>query len=459
MAKLTTHPQNKRAPGEGSLIELPDGRFQLRIFCAYKYGKRVSYNETVSLPRKQASARLRELARLRDEFARGRTPRELKQLLKASRNVPAEELRRRIKADVKLDPEDVLLSTLVEWWLAERKHEVEVSTYEQYKNTSKRLFSFDNLNEQPISELDKERLQKFFDTLANNGQGVERCVYAHILLKQIAKRALAQGKIARNFMDGVTAPTKSRSAKQEQQEAARRDTAISMTPEQVATFLAHVKHRSYFVRFSLAFSSGLRPNEISALKWIDLEPHPSEGWQTLYVRRALGWRKADKPGAQRWYEKAPKTKGSVRKIPLPPELTTLLEEQREIQNRQREAAGKAWQEHGFIFTTSIGAPATGGVTWIVFKRICKRAGLPEHLSLKHPRHTTASLLLANGVPLTTVSQRLGHADPATTLRAYSKSLPSAQADASSLLVGLYASQKIVKQKGTKSATKRNLKNR
>jgi integrase len=54
----------------------------------------------------------------------------------------------------------------------------------------------------------------------------------------------------------------------------------------------------------------------------------------------------------------------------------------------------------------------------IFRRLLKRAGLPHH-RVYDLRHTYASLLLADGAPLTYVSA-LGHANPTTTLRHYAR---------------------------------------
>ncbi len=52
-----------------------------------------------------------------------------------------------------------------------------------------------------------------------------------------------------------------------------------------------------------------------------------------------------------------------------------------------------------------------------FKTCLRRAGL-RALRLHDIRHTYASLLLAQGAPITYVSSQLGHADSQTTLRIY-----------------------------------------
>jgi integrase len=58
----------------------------------------------------------------------------------------------------------------------------------------------------------------------------------------------------------------------------------------------------------------------------------------------------------------------------------------------------------------------------VFRRLLKRAGLSPH-RVYDLRHTYASLLLADGAPLTYVSAQLGHANPTTTLRHYARWMP------------------------------------
>ena len=58
-----------------------------------------------------------------------------------------------------------------------------------------------------------------------------------------------------------------------------------------------------------------------------------------------------------------------------------------------------------------------------FTRMRRTLKLPQGITFHSLRHTHASWCLASGVDLKTLSERLGHADPATTLRIYSHLLP------------------------------------
>jgi integrase len=64
----------------------------------------------------------------------------------------------------------------------------------------------------------------------------------------------------------------------------------------------------------------------------------------------------------------------------------------------------------------------------VFDRRVARSTLPR-IRLHDLRHTQATILLKQGVPLKVVSERLGHANPAFTLSVYQHVLPGMQADA------------------------------
>lgn len=67
-----------------------------------------------------------------------------------------------------------------------------------------------------------------------------------------------------------------------------------------------------------------------------------------------------------------------------------------------------------------------------FAGIAKKIGMPRWLTFHILRHTHATWLLMHGVDLKTVSERLGHADEATTLRLYAHVLPGRDAYAASV---------------------------
>jgi integrase len=81
------------------------------------------------------------------------------------------------------------------------------------------------------------------------------------------------------------------------------------------------------------------------------------------------------------------------------------------------------------------SPTRPGRVTLAFIRLCKQQGI-NGVRLHDLRHFSASRLLGAGVPVKTVSGRLGHANAATTLNVYAHFLENSDAEAAKVLGGL-----------------------
>lgn len=97
-----------------------------------------------------------------------------------------------------------------------------------------------------------------------------------------------------------------------------------------------------------------------------------------------------------------------------------------------EAVGKELTEEDLIFPSEKLLPMTESVVRMNFKRILKKAGLPN-IRFHDLRHTAASLMLNNNIPVIVVSRRLGHAQPSITLDVYGHLIPTKQKEVASLM--------------------------
>lgn len=80
-----------------------------------------------------------------------------------------------------------------------------------------------------------------------------------------------------------------------------------------------------------------------------------------------------------------------------------------------------------VFPSTIGSPIDPTNILKKFRQSLKMAGLPK-IRFHDLRHTSASLMLNNGVDIFVASKRLGHAKPSITLDVYGHLLSSAQND-------------------------------
>ena len=167
----------------------------------------------------------------------------------------------------------------------------------------------------------------------------------------------------------------------------------------------------YEAYFKLIIATGMRRGECCALKWEDIK----YAERSIYVCR-----NAVKTTGDEIIVKAPKTKAGNRYVYFSPEMGTLLKEYRRYcETEALHYEGRIITDNDFLFRKhELDEPMTPTTFTWRFKLILKKNNLPYNLNVHSLRHTNASLLIANGMDVATVSSLLGHAQVSTTLDIY-----------------------------------------
>ncbi|MGH7292501.1 MAG: site-specific integrase, partial [Myxococcota bacterium] len=184
------------------------------------------------------------------------------------------------------------------------------------------------------------------------------------------------------------------------------------------------------VLFDVMLALGVRPGEVAALRWSDVDLDAG----AVTIRRALTWKiEADESGKRKRVQTfaAPKTRSSVRTLPLGPALVATLRTHKAGQAERAMRLGAAYaRELDLIFSNEVGRPLDDrNVAQRWLREGLKRAKLDPKLRLYDLRHTSATHLLALGVNIKAVSERLGHTSAKMTLDVYSHVLPGMQEEA------------------------------
>ncbi len=108
---------------------------------------------------------------------------------------------------------------------------------------------------------------------------------------------------------------------------------------------------------------------------------------------------------------------------VPESVLPVLADHRVEQDEDKRLFGPEYQDHNLIFCQPNGANYSPDRLGARVKELMGKVGL-EGVSLHSLRHTNATELLRNGVPLAEVSRRLGHADRNITLSIYSHGVPA-----------------------------------
>ncbi len=114
-----------------------------------------------------------------------------------------------------------------------------------------------------------------------------------------------------------------------------------------------------------------------------------------------------------------KTKSSLRTLPLTPAIRVLLLKKREAQAQYRKLCGRSYCKDylDYICVNEMGERFKPNYLSNGFKRILRDNSLRE-IRFHDLRHSCASLLLANRIPMKMIQKWLGHSDFATTANLY-----------------------------------------
>lgn len=188
-------------------------------------------------------------------------------------------------------------------------------------------------------------------------------------------------------------------------------------------FLLNNEPIQYRAMILLLLFTGMRRGELCGLEWKDID---------FDTRKLKIVRSSQYLGGGQMFTKEPKTKAGIREISLSENTCCILQEYRLWQSRERLKLGELWKDTDRLFTQWNGIPIHPDTITGWFSRFIKRNNFP-HVTLHSLRHTNATLLIAEGTDVCTVSKRLGHANTATTLNIYTHALHSKDEEAAQKL--------------------------
>jgi integrase len=200
---------------------------------------------------------------------------------------------------------------------------------------------------------------------------------------------------------------------------AQRSIPRHWSPEQAREFLALMEGDRTWPVWAFLLGSGLRIGELVALRWRNVDLGGPVVRVVEFVS-TLGHEIVSSTG---------KSRDAVRTIDLDRELVKVLLRQRKLQTTEQLAAS-SWEESDYVFTKPGGGPYHPQHLSKLLGTYTAELGLTR-LTAHGLRHTSATLMLASGVPPKVAAERLGHADPTLFTNLYSHVTPTMQRDAAS----------------------------
>ncbi len=248
----------------------------------------------------------------------------------------------------------------------------------------------------PLNELTQNDLQKFYNDLKLNGRlqcqdtmgsGLSNRFIrsTHANVRSALQKAVEEGLIHKNPAIGCKLPPK------------RSREMQVLTRDEIQRFLIQAKYDGFYEIFLVALSTGLRRGEDVALKWEDINFKTGE----LKIRRQAHLVKGKLTISE------PKTKDSMRTIILPQSLLEILKEYKNTVNSE-------WM---FPSPKNNDMPRDPSAIRKMMQTVLKRAECKQ-VRFHDLRHTFATIAIANGMDIKTLSSIIGHKSSKTTLDIY-----------------------------------------
>ena len=297
---------------------------------------------------------------------------------------------------------DILFTDFLLKWLRVAKSTVKLTTYASYEMMATRIIIpyFETLNIK-LKELTTEDIQEFYNAQLER-VSANTVIHYHAVIHRALKYAVKIKTIQSNPAVNVERPRKEKFI------------GSFYDKKEINTLFDIIQGHPLEVAIKLAAFYGLRREEIIGLKWtaIDFENN------TLTIQHTVTECNLDGKHIEVASDTA-KTDSSLRTMPLVTNFRAMLLAKKEKQEHYRKLCGRSYckEYRDYIFVNEMDERWKPRYLSDGFKRILEQNGL-RRIRFHDLRHTCASLLLANNVPMKKIQEWLGHSEFSTTANIY-----------------------------------------
>ena len=299
--------------------------------------------------------------------------------------------------------QDILFVDFLNSFLQVKKQQLEPITYNAYTKQASCISSYFKNMRIKLKDLKPYHIEGFYRTLYERGLSGNSVLHYHILIRECLQYAFKNDFVNFNVADKVDRP-KTEGYK-----------ASFYSIEEIEKLFDCIKDNECKLPIMLTAMYGFRRSEVLGLKWdaIDFEN------KLVYVKHKIVETRLDGKRYIQMSDKM-KTKTSNRTLPLLPQAEELLLKQKALIETNKQMLGKSYNKKylDYVCVDNLGRLILPNRLTHNFIKIIKRNQL-RHIRFHDLRHSCASIMLKNGVPMKQIQEWLGHADFGTTANIYS----------------------------------------
>ncbi len=284
------------------------------------------------------------------------------------------------------------------------KNSVRPSTYDSYKVILRKHINPDAISGMKLKDIKAFHLQKFLNSKTVLSKSYIKKIY--MLLDIFFSNAVKNDLIAKNPMNAVNIPKSQKSVKE----------VRALTRQEQSEYMKHLDTTRLKPLFLTCLFTGMRMGELVALDWRHVNLKTGE-IKVEYSYKEVRMHDKSEP-YWKLLKQPPKTNSGIRTIPIPQEIVKLLKAHKLAQDEIALKMGKTeFNTEGLVFCSEVGTPLSSRNIQRSHYSICKKIGL-EGVGFHALRHTFATRMIEENVPVKTVQYWIGHSSIEITYNIY-----------------------------------------
>lgn len=358
----------KRSNGEGTLYKRKDGRW-----CAAYYDEK--YNR---------------------HYVYGKTQAEVKQKLKKKRDEKPDEVQQSI----------TFQEWIEEFLVSYKRNEIKITTFEGYMRIYRKHIKDSQLGKTALNQVTTEILQRYYNDKLNDGYNSKTVHSIGIVVGAALNHAVKLKMLSENPNRYTSIPKK------------KKYEASVLSTEEVRRIVNEAKDEEIYPIIVTTVYTGMRKGEAMALKWENVDFQK----RRIYIKNSLckidGDQTDEKGHRHARYEiLEPKTKESIRMVPMMDEVYEALMLQKERQEMDKKRYREIYLDQGLVFTDSCGNFLPQRQFMDQYHAFLRKYEITD-IRFHDLRHTFATLLIDADVSMKVVQELLGHSTITTSMDIY-----------------------------------------
>ena len=301
-------------------------------------------------------------------------------------------------------PQSPMFVDFLQNWLKIIAPTIERTTYNSYENLlTARLIPFFRARNLRLDQVEPNHIRELHESIFQDGCNANTVIHYHALVRKALQYAVKNELITENAADKVDRPKKGKFL------------AGFYSREELAALFEATKDDSLSLVIQLAAYYGLRRSEVLGIRWSAVDFDRG----TVSINHKVT-ESAENGKCRIYAEDKLKNKSSFRTLPLIPAMRGALLEQKAKQERyQALFKGDYCTSYlDYVCVDEMGRLFRPNYVSDHFRLLLKRHGL-RHIRFHDLRHSCASLLLSQGIPMKQIQDWLGHSTFSTTADIYS----------------------------------------